>query len=97
MVKNAAGKPGPKVAKAAPTMSYEEHLDEVTTLITEIYTVEDEDAIRMVMAAQEDEYFSGHDDDPSICTLTRANVDARWVFDNYGRKGAPKHIRKPSK
>lgn len=74
------------MAKKPKTMTYEEHLDEVTTQITEIYTVEDEDAIRMVMAAQEDEYFSGHDDDPSICTLERAGVDARWVFDNYGRK-----------
>lgn len=74
------------MAKQPKTMTYEEHLDEVTTQITEIYTVEDEDAIRMVMAAQEDEYFSGHDDDPSICTLERAGIDARWVFDNYGRK-----------
>lgn len=80
------------MARKPRTMSYEEHLDEVTTLITEIYTVEDDDAIRMVMAAQEDEYFSGHDDDPSICTIERANADARWVYDNYGRKGAPKRI-----
>ncbi len=74
-----------KPAKPPQTMSYEEHLDEVTTQITEIYTVEDEEAIRMVMAAQEDEYFSGHDDDPSICTLERAGIDARWVFKNYSR------------
>ncbi len=80
------------MAKAKPprTMSYEEHLDEVTTQITEIYTVEDEDAIRMVMAAQEDEYFSGHDDDPSICTLERAGIDARWVFAHYDRQGQRK-------
>lgn len=76
--------------KQKTTMTYEEHLDEVTTQITEIYTVEDDEAIRMVMAAQEDEYFSGHDDDPSICTLERAGVDARWVFNNYGRKGKKK-------
>ena len=74
------------MAKKKPHMSYEEHLDEVTTQITEIYTVEDEEAIRMVMAAQEDEYFSGHDDDPTICTLERAGIDARWVFKNYNRK-----------
>lgn len=81
------------MAKKAKAMTYEEHLDEVTTQITEIYTVADEDAIRMVMAAQEDEYFSGHDDDPSICTLERAGVDARWVYDHYGRKGAPKRVK----
>ncbi|MFO1346875.1 MAG: hypothetical protein U1E85_11330 [Rhodocyclaceae bacterium] len=74
------------MAKKKPHMSYEEHLDEVTTQITEIYTVEDDEAIRMVMAAQEDEYFSGHDDDPTICTLERAGVDARHVFKNYSQK-----------
>lgn len=79
-----------KAPKPPATMSYEQHLDEVTTQITEIYTVEDEDAIRMVMAAQEDEYFSGHDDDPSICTLERAGIDARWVFKHYDRQGRRK-------
>lgn len=67
-------------------MTYEEHLDEVTTQITERYTVSDEVAINMVMQAQDDEYFSGHDDDPTICTLERAGQDAKWVFKTYGRK-----------
>ncbi|WP_153114669.1 hypothetical protein [Rhodocyclus tenuis] len=66
-------------------MSYEEHLDEVTTLITEIYDVADDAAIRMVMRAQDEEFFSGHDDDPSICTLERAHEDARLVFRKYGK------------
>ncbi|MBK1681803.1 hypothetical protein [Rhodocyclus tenuis] len=66
-------------------MSYEEHLDEVTTLITEIYDVADDAAIRMVMRAQDEEFFSGHDDDPSICTLERAHEDARVVFRKYGK------------
>ena len=66
-------------------MTYEEHLDEVTTLITEKYDVADEDAIAMVMRAQADDYFSGHDDDPSICTLARAHQDARTVFRKYGK------------
>lgn len=84
------------MAKKPAHMSYEDHLDEVTTQITEIYTVEDDEAIRMVMAAQEDEYFSGHDDDPTICTLERAGVDARYVFKNYSRKAlARKAARKP--
>lgn len=64
-------------------MTYEEHLDEVTTLITEKYDVEDEVAIRMVMRAQADDFFSGHDDDPSICTLERAHEDARAVYRQY--------------
>jgi hypothetical protein len=68
-------------------MTYEEHLDEVTTLITEKYAVEDDDAIRMVMRAQADDFFSGHDDDPAICTLERAHQDARDVFKRYGKAG----------
>ena len=33
-------------------MTYEEHLDEVATLLTEIYTLSDEVAIGIVMRAQ---------------------------------------------
>ncbi len=73
---------------AVRTMSYEEHLDEVTTLITEKYDASDEDAIAMVMRAQADDFFSGHDDDPSICTLDRAHADARVVHARYGKGGA---------
>ena len=64
-------------------MTYEEHLDEVCTLITEKYDVADDVAIKMVMRAQADSFFSGHDDRPSICTLDRAHEDARAVFKKY--------------
>lgn len=64
-------------------MTYEEHLDEVTTLITEKWNVADQAAIQMVMRAQADDYFSGHDDDQSICTLDRAHIDARAVYKKY--------------
>ncbi len=64
-------------------MTYEQHLDEVATLLTEIYTLSDETAIGFVMRAQADDYFSGHDDDPSICTRERAEQDARAVFKGY--------------
>jgi general stress protein 26 len=64
-------------------MTYEEHLDEVTTLITEKYGTSDEAAIQMVMRAQADDFFTGHDDDPSICTLDRAHQDAKAVFKKY--------------
>ena len=64
-------------------MTYEEHLDEVATLLTEIYTLSDDVAIDIVMRAQADEYFSGHDDDPSICTQERAEQDARIIFKKY--------------
>ncbi|ENO89388.1 hypothetical protein C666_06310 [Thauera linaloolentis 47Lol = DSM 12138] len=65
-------------------MSYERHLDEVATLLYERYEQSEEAAIGLVMAAQEDGFFSGHDDDPSICTLERAQEDARAVFQQYG-------------
>jgi hypothetical protein len=61
-------------------MTYEEYLDEVTTLITEKYDVSDAAAIKMVMDAQAAEFFSKHDDDPSICTPERAEQDAKAVF-----------------
>lgn len=77
------------------TMSYEQHLDEVTTLITEKYDVADDAAIAMVMRAQADDFFTLHDDDPSICTLERAHDDARQVFRKYG-KPAVKAARKPA-
>ncbi|WP_306607646.1 hypothetical protein [Azonexus sp.] len=64
-------------------MTYEEHLDEVTTLITENYDVTDAAAIKMVMQAQADDFFTGHDDDPAICTLDRAHQDAKAVFKKY--------------
>ncbi len=74
-------------------MTYEEHLDEVTTLLTEIYTLSDAAAIDIVMRAQADDYFSGHDDDPSICTQERAEEDARAIFKRYkpvkGVRSAP--------
>jgi len=64
-------------------MTYEEYLDEVSTLLTEEYDMSDEAAIQMVMRAQADDFFSGHDDDPSICTLDRAHRDAKVVFKKY--------------
>jgi hypothetical protein len=67
----------------AKPMSYEAYLDEVTTLITEKFDVADQAAIAMVMQAQEEEFFSGHDDNPQICTLERAHEDARTVFRKY--------------
>jgi len=66
-----------------PPMTYEAHLDEVATLLTELFDAEDQAAIDMVMRAQADDFFSGHDDDPTICTLKRAQQDARAVFKKY--------------
>ena len=64
-------------------MTYEEYLDEVATLLTEIYTLGDEAAIQLVMRAQADDFFSVHDDDASIRTQERAEQDARIIFKKY--------------
>lgn len=55
-------------------MTYEAYLDEVATLLTEIYAMEDEAAIQLVMRAQADGFFSGHDDDPDICDVPPFSV-----------------------
>jgi hypothetical protein len=62
------------------TMTYEAFLDEVTTLITEKFDLDDEAAIRLVMRAQAADFFCGHDDDPALRTLDRAHRDARTIF-----------------
>jgi hypothetical protein len=72
-----------KNATMSANMTYEEFLDEVTTLITEKYDIGDAAAIQMVMRAQAEDFFSGHDDDPSLCTLDRAHKDANTVFRKY--------------
>ena len=64
-------------------MSYEEYLDEITTLLTEIYTLADEVAIGIVMRAQAADYFVIHDDEPSLRTQERAESDARVIFKRY--------------
>ncbi|HVK55807.1 MAG TPA: hypothetical protein VM532_12350 [Burkholderiales bacterium] len=61
-------------------MTYEEHLDEVTTLITEKYDISDEEAIRLVMRAQAADFFCAHDDDPSLRTIDQAHEDARKIY-----------------
>jgi hypothetical protein len=58
------------------TLTYEAFLDEVTTLLTELYDMEDEAAIKLVMDAQDAEYFVAHDDHEDMRTLERAKQDA---------------------
>lgn len=71
-------------------MTYEEHLDEVCTLLYERFNQSEEDAVAIVMRAQADDFFTEHDDDPSICTQERAELDARAVFKKYGAAPARK-------
>jgi predicted hotdog family 3-hydroxylacyl-ACP dehydratase len=61
-------------------LTYEAYLDEVTTLLTELYELDDDAAIKLVVDAQEAEYFSPHDDHPEMRTLERAKQDAVALF-----------------
>ena len=67
-------------------MTYEEYLDEVTTLLTELYDLEDAMAIKLVMDAQEAEFFSRHDDLPALCTEEQAKLDAVTLFEQKQNK-----------
>jgi hypothetical protein len=62
------------------TLTYEAFLDEVTTLLTELYEMEDSAAIKLVMDAQDAEYFVAHDDHPDMRTLERAKQDAVALY-----------------
>jgi hypothetical protein len=62
-------------------MTYEAYLDEVTTLITELYDLDDEAAIKLVVDAQAAEYFSPHDDHPEMRTEERAKQDAAALYE----------------
>jgi hypothetical protein len=61
-------------------MTYEEYLDEVTTLIVEKYDLDDEDAIKIVVAAQDAEFFVKHDQDKKLRNLDQAHADAKTLF-----------------
>jgi hypothetical protein len=78
-------------------MTYEEYLDEVTTLITEVYNVSDAAAIKMVMDAQAANFFSKHDDEPAMCTPQRAAQDAKTVYTQQNKPTRAKPRQRPSK
>lgn len=61
-------------------LTYEAYLDEVATLLTELYDLDDASAIKIVVDAQAAEYFSPHDDHPAMRTLTRAREDAVALY-----------------
>ena len=66
-------------------MTYEEYLDEVTTLMTEFYDLTDAVAIKYVMRAQAADFFILHDDHSEMRTLERAQQDARTIFEQRNK------------
>lgn len=81
-------------------MTYEEYLDEVTTLLTELYDLSDEKAIKLVMQVQAADFFTLHDDIPEMRTQQRAEQDARTIFEQRNKSRphvSPKRQKKPAK
>ena len=62
------------------TMTYEQYLDEVTTLIVEKYNVADAAAIKLVMQAQDAEFFVRHDEVEGLRNVDQAHKDAKTIF-----------------
>jgi hypothetical protein len=62
-------------------LTYEAFLDEVTTILTELYDLEDTAAIKLVVDAQDAEYFVKHDDVPAMRTMEQAKKDAVALYE----------------
>ncbi|MES2743404.1 MAG: hypothetical protein V4754_20990 [Pseudomonadota bacterium] len=67
-------------------MTYEEYLDEVTTLMTEKYNLKDAEAVKLVMRAQSADFFVPHDNNEALRDLNRAHKDAKTLYDAAQRK-----------
>ncbi|WP_223879113.1 hypothetical protein [Chitinimonas arctica] len=80
-------------------MTYEEYLDEVTTLIVELYELSDDAAIKLVVRAQSEGYFIEHDDVAAMRTQSRAKLDAKTLFEKHKPAAStkPKTAAKPVK
>ncbi len=62
-------------------MTYEEYLDEVTTLIFEKYGVAEAAAVKLVVEAHDKEFFVRHDDDKNLRTIDQAHKDAKTLYE----------------
>jgi hypothetical protein len=78
-------------------MTYEEYLDEVTTLMTERYDMSDEEAIKHVMRAQAADFFTLHDDLPEMRTQERAVQDAKTIFEQKNKSRAHTPPKRPAR
>jgi len=68
------------------TLTYEEFLDEITTLLTELYELDDAAAIKLVVDAQADDYFVAHDDHAEMRTVEQAKKEAVALFESKQNK-----------
>ncbi len=72
-------------------MSYEAFLDEVTTLLAEMYNLDDAAAIKLVVDAQEAEYFVAHDDHEEMRTVAQAKKDAVALYERKKNRNTTQH------
>ena len=63
------------------TLTYEAFLDEVTTILTERYDLDDAAAIKLVVDAQAADFFSIHDDREEMRTVEQADKDAVTLYE----------------
>lgn len=68
------------------TLTYEAFLDEITTLLTELYELDDDAAIKLVVDAQANDYFVAHDDHSAMRTLEQAKKEAVHLFETRQNK-----------
>jgi intracellular sulfur oxidation DsrE/DsrF family protein len=68
------------------TLTYEIYLEEVTTILTELYALDDAAAIKLVVDAQAADFFVAHDDQPEMRTIERAKKDAVTLYENKQNK-----------
>ena len=68
------------------TLSYETYLDEVTTLLTELYDLDDAAAIKLVVDAQDAGFFIKHDEVEELRTVEQAGKDAVVLFEQKQNK-----------
>lgn len=68
------------------TLTYEAYLDEVTTLLTELYELEDAAAIKLVTDAQDADFFVQHDDVEAMRTEVQAKKDAVTLYERKQNK-----------
>jgi uncharacterized protein GlcG (DUF336 family) len=62
-------------------LTYEAFLDEITTLLTELYELDDAAAIKLVVDAQAADFFVAHDDHAEMRTVEQAKKDAVTLFE----------------
>lgn len=64
-------------------LSYEAYLDEVCTLLFELFDLGEAQSVAMVMRAQDDGFFMPHDQDDTKRQLAHALGDADAIFMRY--------------